>query len=114
MNKDRYDKPKYEIGSRIQYFRKAKNISQKELAEMLGVSNGRVSNWEQGLNRPDADLIAGICSALSVSPSELLDIRITDDDFTGEEREIIKAYRSKPELQHAVKVLLGVNQDSES
>lgn len=47
------DGVKYEIGNRIRKYREKLGISQKELAERIGVSNGRVSNWEQGLNRPD-------------------------------------------------------------
>ena len=47
---------KYEIGNRIRKYREELGISQKQLAEQLGVSNGRVSNWEQGINRPDAEI----------------------------------------------------------
>ena len=39
-------------------------MTQKQLAERIGVSNSRVSNWEQGLNRPDADILAAVCVAL--------------------------------------------------
>lgn len=99
---------KYEIGSRIRKFRKARNLSQKELAQRIGVSNGRVSNWEQGLNRPDADMIVDICMALTVSPSELLNVHLSDDELTERERKVIQAYRGKPELQQAVNILLGV------
>ncbi len=99
---------KYEIGSRIRKFRKARNLSQKELAERIGVSNGRVSNWEQGLNRPDADMIVDICMALTVSPSELLNVHLSDDELTEQERKVVQAYRGKPELQQAVNILLGV------
>lgn len=99
---------KYEIGTRIKKYRESRGMGQKELAQMLGVSNSRVSNWEQGLNRPDADILADICRALNVSPSELLDVRLVSDELTHQERRVIEAYRSKTELQHAVNILLGV------
>ena len=70
---------RYEIGSRIRKYREENNLSQKQLAEKIGVSNSRVSNWEQGLNRPDADILAAICVALDVSPSLLLGIQVTGD-----------------------------------
>lgn len=101
---------KYEIGKQIRKYREARHISQKELAQRLGISNSRVSNWEQGVNRPDADMIAGICVALQVSPSELLDVRLSPDEYSDHEKRVMEAYRSKPELQHAVDVLLGVNE----
>ena len=38
------------IGSRIAALRKAKNLKQEELAEMLGVSGQAVSKWENDQN----------------------------------------------------------------
>ena len=100
---------KYEIGSRIRKYREERSLSQKQLAELIGVKNNRVSNWEQGLNRPDADILAALCRVLQVSPSELLDVRLVDDELNAQERKVIMAYRAKPELQPAVNILLGID-----
>lgn len=100
---------KYEIGKRIKQYRELRGISQKELAERLGLSNSRVSNWEQGINRPDADILADICRELNVSPSELLDVHLSEQQFTEQEKRVIEAYRNKPELQNAVHILLGID-----
>lgn len=86
-------------------------MSQKELADKLGISNSRVSNWEQGINRPDADMLADICIALNVSPSELLDVHLNSEEYTSKEKEVLAAYRGKPELQHAVHLLLGIDDE---
>lgn len=102
---------KYEIGARIRKYREDRGLSQKELAEKIGISNSRVSNWEQGINRPDADIIAKICTALDVSASELLDVRLSADDLNDQERKVILAYRAKTELQQAVNILLGVDDE---
>lgn len=102
---------KYEIGSRIRKYRDLRGLSQKQLAEMIGVSNSRVSNWEQGINRPDANILAAICNVLDVSPSDMLDIRTSSDNITEKERELLRAYRKKTEMQHAVDVLLGIDVD---
>lgn len=99
---------KYEIGNRIRKYREDRKLNQKQLAELIGVSNSRVSNWEQGINRPDADILAEICKALQVSPSELLDVHLTDEELTEQERKVLQAYRTKPELQQAVNILLGI------
>lgn len=101
---------KYELGKRICKYRKDRGLSQKEFAQSLGVSNSRVSNWEQGINRPDADIIANICKALSVSPSELLNVHLCDDELSDQERKVLQAYREKPELQPAVNILLGIEE----
>lgn len=99
---------KYEIGKRIRKYRQELGISQKQLAEQIGVSNGRVSNWEQGLNRPDADILVEICQALEVSPSLLLGVKLSNDELSDVEWKIVRAYREKRDLQKAVEILLGV------
>ena len=99
----------YEIGDRIRKYRIERKLSQKELAQLIGVSNSRVSNWEQGINRPDVDLLADICRALRVSPSELLDVHLCEDEISEQERKVIQAYRAKSELQQAVNILLGID-----
>lgn len=99
---------KYEIGSRIRKYRKENGLTQEELAARIHVSKGRVSNWEQGLNRPDADILAALCKALNISPSNLLNVHLADDNITEHEMALIKAYRTKPDLQHAVNILLGI------
>lgn len=101
-------KLKYEIGERIRKYREACGMNQMQLAEKLGINNSRVSNWEQGINRPDADILADICRALDISPSKLLDVHLSSDELDEKERAIIKAYRAKPELQLAVDILLGI------
>lgn len=99
---------KYEIGARIRKFREDRGYNQKELAELIGVSNSRISNWEQGVNRPDADILVDLCKTLNVSPSELLDVHLKDDELNDMELKVIKAYRAKKDLQSAVNILLGV------
>lgn len=101
----------YEIGKRIRKYRKKLGISQKELAKRIGVSNGRVSNWEQGLNRPDADMLPELCHALNVSPSLLLGVKLTKDELSDTEWRIIQAYREKTDLQRAVTILLGIDNE---
>lgn len=99
---------KYEIGIRIRKYRKEYGLTQEQLAKAIGVTKSRVSNWEQGINRPDADILAKLCKALKVSPSILLDVYLTDEELSEQERKIIKAYRGKPDLRQAVNILLGI------
>ena len=70
---------KYDIGVRIREYREKSNLSQKEFAKLIGVSNSRVSNWEQGINRPDLDILSKICIVLSVSADDLLNIEHNHD-----------------------------------
>lgn len=100
----------YQIGERIKLYREDRNFSQKEFAEKIGVSNSRVSNWEQGINRPDVDLLKTICEVLNISPSELLDVHLDTEELTEHEKQLIRNYRMKTDLQKAVNILLGLEQ----
>ena len=102
---------KYGIGARIRKYREERRLNQKEFAQQIGVSNSRVSNWEQGINRPDADILADICRVLEVSPSDLLDVKLSTDELTDHERKVIRAYRMKKDIQHSVNILLGVDEE---
>lgn len=97
------------IGDNIRKYREQVGLSQKQLAKKIGVSNSRLSNWEQGINNPPADFLGIICDALNISASELLGIKLSTDELNHEERKIIQAYRIKPDLQHAVKLILGID-----
>ena len=99
---------KYTIGHRIRQFRELKSISQKDFAVAIGVSPNRVSNWEHGVNRPDVDMLIPICQALKISADDLLDIKLNEEQLTEQEKQIIRAYRVKENMQQAVRVLLGL------
>ena len=99
-----------EIGSRIRKYREERKISRTELAQTLGVTLSCISNWELGQNDPAADHLGDLCRALQVSPSDLLGIQLMDGELSEQERKLVTAYRSKPDLQQAVNILLGITE----
>ena len=52
--------------------RKEKNLTQKELAQSLDVTDKAISKWERGLSCPDISLLIPLAKVLDVSTSELL------------------------------------------
>ena len=60
------------FGSFIKSKRTEKNYSQKELAEMLYVTEGAVSKWERGISYPDITLISDIYRILDISEHEFI------------------------------------------
>ena len=54
-------------GSRISSLRRRNNLTQKELAEKLHVTDKAISKWERGLNYPDLALLPVIANALGTS-----------------------------------------------
>ena len=60
------------MGSFIAALRKAKGMTQRELAERLNVSDKAVSRWERDENAPDLSLIPVIAEIFGVTADELL------------------------------------------
>ena len=95
--------------------RKELNLSQKEVADYVGVSEATVSRWESGnIANMGRDKIALLSEILKISPSVIAgyaDINDFEIPFilTKEEKELITEYRNKPEMQSAVNTLLGIS-----
>ena len=62
----------YITGATIKRLREAKEITQTQLAEKIGVSSKTVSKWETAKGLPDITLIEPLSQALGVSVIELM------------------------------------------
>ena len=60
------------LSDRIQYLRKARDISQEGLADQLGVSRQAVSKWESEQSMPDLDKIISMSDYFEVTTDYLL------------------------------------------
>ena len=60
------------IGGYILRLRKAAGMTQKQLAEKLGVSFQAVSKWENGDALPDTGLLLDLCGVLNTTTDKLL------------------------------------------
>jgi transcriptional regulator with XRE-family HTH domain len=60
------------MGNRIKEVRKSKGITQKELAEKLGVTPQAVSRWESEAGLPDVSMIVPIAQTLNITTDALL------------------------------------------
>ena len=60
------------VGRFIAEKRKEKNLTQKMLAEKIGVTDKAVSKWERGLSCPDVSLLIPLSEELGVSITEIL------------------------------------------
>ena len=61
-----------DFGNKLAAARKAKNLSQEELAELLGVSRQTIYKWETAITYPNVDKLLDIAQALDITPSYLL------------------------------------------
>lgn len=60
------------LGKMIFELRKAKNVTQEEMAAELGVTAAAVSKWENGYTLPDVMMLCAIADYFQVTTDELL------------------------------------------
>lgn len=80
------------IGNLIYELRVARNMTQKQLAERLFISDKTVSKWERGGGFPDLALLPDIAQVLDVRLEDLLRGEIDTNDMTGGNMKNIKFY----------------------
>lgn len=64
----------------LKALRKAKGLTQEELAARLHIVRQTVSKWEKGLSVPDAELLIRLAEALDTTVSHLLGADIPEDE----------------------------------
>ena len=79
------------FGLFIKTKRTEKNYSQKDLAELLFVTEGAVSKWERGVSYPDITMISDLCRVLDISEHEL--ITASTDTSTQEMKQEARKFR---------------------
>lgn len=79
-----------EIGNRIKFYRKDRNLSQEQLAEMSDLHPSYIGQLERGIKTPSVDTIYKISKGLDVTMADFLkNIELLD---TGEDTYAIKSY----------------------
>ncbi len=75
------------IGRFIAERRKTQQLTQRQLAERLGVTDRAVSKWETGRAMPDASLMLDLCHELGISVNDLLCGEVVTVDHYNKEME---------------------------
>ena len=60
------------IGRFIAERRKKAKLTQKQLADDLGITDKAISKWERGITMPDTSIMLELCELLDISVNELL------------------------------------------
>lgn len=63
---------KNKLSKNLKEIRKKENLSQEDLAELLGVSRQSISKWESGSSYPEMDKIISIANMYNLSIDDLL------------------------------------------
>lgn len=70
------------IGRFIAEMRKTQNFTQRQLADLLSVSDKTISKWECGKGLPEVSLMLPLCDALHITVNDLLSgERLSDTEY---------------------------------
>ena len=92
------------IGKFISDERKAKGYTQKQLSELLGISDKTISKWECGNGFPEASLLLPLCNELEITVNELLTgERISQQNYKEKaEENMVNMIREKEENKQKI------------
>ncbi len=98
------------IGKFIAENRKKKKLKQSELAEILGVTDRSVSNWENGKCMPDLSLFKPLCQELEITINELMSgEKVSKEEYQNklEENIIELTINNKKKISKKIKILIS-------
>lgn len=108
------------FNDRLKMARKNKGYSQKQLAELVGVANTAISNYEKSISFPNTDILYKLFDVLDVDPNYLFWDDLSDkikkkilvtEPNTSHYSELLSAYRAHPEMQPAINKMLDISSD---
>ena len=83
------------IGNRIKEARERLNLTQKQLAELVGLTPSAITNYEKETSHPKENVLYSLISALRVDANFLFQDYISSTySISAKELEHIKKYRS--------------------
>lgn len=97
----------------IKKFRKLKNWSTGNLSDESGINEGQIKRYEAGSSKPSLDILLKLCTALDVTPNEILGLgarnkdqdldilMLAIDKFTDDEKEVTKEVLRALILKHS-------------
>lgn len=71
------------VGALIGQLRKEKGFTQKQLADMMNISDRTISKWERGYGCPDITLLPSLSNLLGVNIENILDGELAQNEFLG-------------------------------
>ena len=94
------------IGVFLKELRRAKGLTQEQLAEVLNVSSRTVSRWETGSNMPDISMLVEIAVFYDVSIPEIIEGERKSEnmDIETQETAIAMAKYSQKSVKTEIKI----------
>ena len=63
-----------DFGTRLKKLRTGKGLTQRQLADLMYISNSTIANWETGTRMPDINMLTRLARCLNVDIYTLIDV----------------------------------------
>lgn len=95
------------IGEKIQFYRKANKLTQKQLAKLSGLSEISIRKYEAGDRFPKKEQLEKIASVLEIGGNELIDIKLDTIrlDTVGDAMSLIYLLKERLDASYALNQL---------
>ncbi|HHY25278.1 MAG TPA: helix-turn-helix transcriptional regulator [Desulfitobacterium dehalogenans] len=87
---------KLRVAENLRKYRERRGITQKQLANHLGVRDNTISSWEKGTNSIDISTLLIICNFLEISLDDIYGIsdkKISPVELTEDELALLSYFR---------------------
>lgn len=99
-----------DFGKFVTELRKEKGLTQRQLAEMLNVTDKAVSRWETGKNYPDIETFESLSTVFGISVSELLEgKRLCKEELISvSESQVVEQIKSNRKSSKIYRIIISV------
>ena len=101
------------VGKFIAECRKNNNLTQKQLAEKLNITDRAISKWENGRSLPDSSIMLELCDILKINVNDLLngEVVLVDNYKEKSEKLILEMAKQKEDADRRLlflEIVIGV------
>lgn len=96
------------LGERLFELRKAKNLTQDDMAEKLNVTRQTVSKWETNQSTPDFDKIMPLCELFGIGVEELLTGKKPEESQEKKEEKVLTRQEVKERSAKVVSISIFI------
>jgi len=94
------------IGDRIKQLRTSKNMTQSDLAEIVGLTYIQVGRYEKGKSNPSADVLQKLASALDTTTDFLMSGDTEQVQAQLSDKELLKQFREVEKMEEKDKSIV--------
>ena len=96
-----------ELGEKLKHFRESKKMSIYRLSQEADVSQGHISDLENGRNQPTIDTLKRLLAPMGITLAEFFNEDNEISILTEKEKELVALFMTMPDDRAEVYIQLG-------